>query len=189
MRSAFGGGGFGAAQQSFAEGELVGGRHAGQGVQERLGGGWVADAAQGPGGGLGDLVIGSVQQLGQELDGLGVAAHADAADDADERPALELAGRVAQGLVHRGIRDGLQPIAGHVGEFLVGQERGQRGDGVLGADAGQFAAGIGFLLLGGVGFEDGDEFLDLVCGRGLGGSWRRRRRRRRTAARRPARDE
>ena len=55
-------GGFGAAQQSFAEGELVGGRDVGQGVQERVGGGLVADAAQGPCGGLGHVVIGVVEQ-------------------------------------------------------------------------------------------------------------------------------
>ena len=63
---AFGGGGFGAAQQPFAKGELVGGGHVGQGVQERLCGGRVADAAQGPGGGLGHVVVGIMQQFGQE---------------------------------------------------------------------------------------------------------------------------
>ena len=93
---------------------------------------------------------GALQEFGEEFHGFGVAADADAADDADEQPALELAGGVAQGLVHGGIRDRLQPIAGHVGEFLVRQERGQRCDGVLGADAGKLAAGVGFLLLGGV---------------------------------------
>jgi hypothetical protein len=88
-------------QQPFAKRELVGGRHPGQGVQERVGGGRCADLAQGPCGRLGHVVVCVTQQLGEKLDGSGVAAHTNAAYYADERPALEFACRLAQGLIHR----------------------------------------------------------------------------------------
>ena len=169
LRSALGRGGFGAAQQPFAEGELVGGRHArARRFSSAFAAAWLPMLPKDLAAAWATSLSGVVQQLGQELDGLGVAAHADAADDADQQPALELARRVAQGLVHRGTRDGLQPVAGHVGELLVRQERGQRGDGLFVADARQLTAGVGFLLLGGIGFQDGDQLLDLFGGRGLG---------------------
>ena len=53
-----GGEGLGTAEQAFAEGELIGGRRAGQGILEGLGGLRGSEAAQRPGGGLGHVGVG-----------------------------------------------------------------------------------------------------------------------------------
>ena len=67
--------------------------------------------------------------LGQAGNGLGIAAHANAADDADQEAALDLVEGVAQGGVHGRVGDRLQAVAGHVREFFVAEEGGQRSHG------------------------------------------------------------
>ena len=109
----------------------------------------------------------SASSLAIAGNGLGVAPHAEAADHAHQGPALELAQRVAERLVHGRVGNGLQGVAGHVRELLVAQQGGQGGDGLLGADAGQLAAGVGLLLQRRVRLEHGDQ---------LGPPERRRRR-------------
>ena len=64
--------------------------------------------------------------------------------------------------VHFGVGHGLEREAGVAGELGVGQQRGEFGDGVDGADDAQFAAGLLFFLPWGGALEHGDPF-------GLGG--------------------
>ena len=78
---------------------------------------------------------------------------------------LSLPRRVAQGLVDGRIGVRLQGVAGHVRELLVAKQRGQRGDGILGADQRQLAAGVGLLFLRGVRLQDGDQLGFLLLGR------------------------
>ena len=136
---------------------------------EGLGGLGRADVAQGACGGLGRLGVGAAEQFGNRVDGLGVAAHAETADHAQQRPALELAQGVAQGVVHRRIGDGLQGIAGHVRELFIAQQGGQGGDGLLRGDAGKLTAGGRLFLLGCARLEHGDELGLLRDGGGRGG--------------------
>ena len=56
--------------------------------------------------------------------------------------------------------------------LFVGQHRGQHGHGIPGADARQFATGVGLGFLIAIGFEHGDQ-LGLLLGGGADGQGNR----------------
>ena len=70
---------------------------------------------------LGDSGIGVLEESGDRFNGLGVAPHSQAADDTDQRPALELGQSVAQSLVNGWVGVRLQAVPGEVREFFVAQ--------------------------------------------------------------------
>ena len=133
--------GLGRAEKTLANGNPVGARRADQRCFEGFGGLGRANVAQGACGGLRRAGIGCGEQFGYRLDGLGVAAHAEAADHAQQRPALDRSQGVAEGLVYGRVGDRLHGIAGHVRELFVAQQGGQRGDGLLCGDSGELTAG------------------------------------------------
>ena len=88
----------------------------------------------------------SLSRAARASNGLGVAPHAETADHAHSRHALNLAEGVPQGVVRRRVADRLQGVARHVRELFVTQQRGQRGNRFLGGNTGQLPAGRRLLL-------------------------------------------
>jgi len=162
----------GAAEDSLAEVRAVACGGPGEGGLDGGGCGGGADVAESARRALRHLGVGVSEQPGERADGLGVAADADGADDADEELALELAERVAERVASRGVGAGLEGVAGHVCELLVAQQRGEGGHGVLAGAAGEQAARVGLRLAVGVRLQDCEELrLPRLAGglAGMGG--------------------
>jgi hypothetical protein len=110
--------------------------------------------------------------MGQRFDRLCVLSHTQASDHANKGASVEKVELLAQCLAHPGARHGLQRVAGHVGELLVGEQFHEYRNRLPGANDRQFAARIGLFLAAGVGLKHRDQFIGGLSqqrsGRGLG---------------------
>ena len=88
-----------------------------------------------------------------------IAADTDRVDYTDEQPPLKRLRCLAQCLVGRRAGNGFQRGASPGGEPFVGEQLGQLSNTLIGAINGEAFAGEGFLRLGLVGAEDGDQLL------------------------------
>ena len=136
----------GTAEQSFGNSESLGGFRAIQVFLQGFGCGCGSDPAQGVRRRPGDRGIGVLQEPRNRFNCLGVAPYSQAADDADQRPALELAKGRAKCFVNGRVRDGLQSIPSEVRELLVAQERCQGCDALLGAESASWRQASAFSL-------------------------------------------
>ena len=100
-----------------------------------------ADVAQGHGRGGSHLGVGVGQPGDEGVDRPGVAPHAERVDHSHQQPPLELAHRLAQGLVRGRPGNRFQGYAGPRGELRVGQQGGQGGHGLRIAVDGKLLAG------------------------------------------------
>src|SRR5271166_800264 len=154
----------GTAKQAFAYGNPIGLGRAREGFLQGGDGVERADPAQGPRCGLYDFGIRIVEPLDQRSNSLGISPHADAADDADQEPSLDLFQGVPQCGIHGRVGNRLQSVAGHVREFFIAEQGRQWGHRFPGANPSQLAAGVGLRLPGCVRLEDGDQLGLFVLG-------------------------
>ena len=151
----------GAAEHPLDHRKLTVARRAVCRALQRLGRHIVADPPQRSSRRLHHLRIGVGQEFHQRIDRLGVLAHPHAADHADQRQTLQRAQCLAKHLIHFRVRHRLQAHPRHMRQLLVGQQRRQRLDRVLGADHAQIAAGLELLKVSGAGFDHRDMLLDF----------------------------
>ena len=104
----------GTPEQSFRNRESQGRCRDVQVFLQGFGGGCVADTAQGARRRPGDRGIGVLEQPGNRFDRFGIAPYAQAADDADQGPAFELAKRRAKCFVNGRSGMGSRAVSGQV---------------------------------------------------------------------------
>ena len=165
------------AGQAGVGGRKLDGRLGGHGQRQLFGGRGRADPPQRPGGGRSHRGVLVVHEVGQQFHGLSILALADRIQHADQLPAVQLRGRVAQRLVDRRIGNAFQPEAGVFVELFVGQQGGQGGNGVFRAHHGQPLARLRLLEHRGLGILENlnqlgrllrHDFLGVALGAGNG---------------------